>query len=148
MKKIFIILLCGVLLFGVTGCGKNKFRVGEKSTVEVVDKYVTFDLNEETLTNTSATVIFRNNREYNVNYGTLYELEIKQDGEWHKIDIEMFFNMPLLTLKSGETTELEFNWEDSHGELKAGEYRIVKSISVENDEVETFHVAAEFTISE
>ena len=71
MKKIFIILLCGVLLFGVTGCGKNKFRVGEKSTVEVVDKYVTFDLNEETLTNTSATVIFRNNSEYNVNYGTL-----------------------------------------------------------------------------
>ena len=49
MKKIFIVLISLILLLGVTGCGnKNSFDIGEKSNIEVVDKYVTFEIDDET----------------------------------------------------------------------------------------------------
>ena len=148
MKKVLIVLISLVLLFGVTGCGKNNFDIGEKSTVEVVDKYVTFEIDDETLTNESATVVFRNDSEYTVSYGTPYELEIKEDGEWHKINVELFFTMPLMSLEPGESIDLEFNWAESYGKLAKGEYRIIKSVTVESDNPESFYVAAEFTITE
>lgn len=149
MKKIFIVLISLVLLLGVTGCGnKNNFDIGEKSTVEVVDKYVTFEIDDETLTNESATVVFRNNSEYNVSYGTPYELEIKKDGKWHEINVELFFTMPLMSLKPGESIDLEFNWAESYGELAKGEYRIIKNVTVESTSPEKIYVAAEFTIAE
>ena len=149
MKKVFIVLISLILLLGVTGCGnKNDFSVGDKSTVEVVDKYVVFDLDEETLTNGSASVLLRNDSEYNVSYGTPYELEIKEDGEWHKINVELFFTMPLMSLEPGESIDLEFNWAESYGELAKGEYRIIKSVTVESTSPEKIYVAAEFTIKE
>lgn len=149
MKKLFIVLVSLILLLGVTGCGnKNNFSVGDKSTVEVVDKNVIFDLDEETLTNGSATVLFRNDSEYDVSYGTPYELEIKENGEWHKINVELFFTMPLMSLKPGESENLEFNWAESYGELAPGEYRIIKSLTVETATPEKIYVAAEFTIKE
>lgn len=148
MKKVLIVLISLALLFGVTGCGKNNFDIGEKSAVEVVDKYVTFEIDDETLTNESATVVFRNNSEYNVSYGTPYELEIKKDGEWHEINVELFFTMPLMSLEPGESIDLEYNWAESYGELAKGEYRIIKSVTVESDNPESFYVAAEFTITE
>ena len=148
MKKVFIVLISLFLLLGVTGCGKNNFDIGEKSKVEVVDKYVTFEIDDETLTNESVTVVFRNNSEYTVSYGTPYELEIKEDGEWHKINVELFFTMPLMSLEPGESIDLEFNWAESYGELAKGEYRIIKSVTVESTSPEKIYVAAEFTINE
>lgn len=149
MKKVFLVFISLILLLGVTGCGnKNDFSVGDKSTVEVVDKYVVFDLVEETLTNGSASVLLRNDSEYNVSYGTPYELEIKENGKWHKINVELFFTLPLMSLKPGESENLEFNWTESYGKLAKGEYRIIKSFTVESDIPESFYVAAEFTINE
>lgn len=149
MKKVFLVFISLILLFGITGCGnKNDFSVGDKSTVEVVDKYVVFDLDEETLTNGSASVLLRNDSEYNVSYGTPYELEIKENGEWHKINVELFFTLPLMNLKPGESENLEFNWTESYGKLAKGEYRIIKSFTVQSDIPERFYVAAEFTINE
>ena len=85
---------------------------------------------------------------YPVSYGTPYELEIKKDGEWHEINVELFFTMPLMSLKPGESKNLEFNWAESYGKLAKGEYRIIKSVTVESDNPESFYVAAEFTITE
>ena len=147
MKKLLVVLLGSILLLGVTGCGKNNFDIGEESDVEVVDKYVSFEIDKDTLTETSATVIFRNNSEYAVSYGTPYELEIKKNGKWHKINVELFFNLPLMTLNSGESTNLEFNWAESYGKLAKGEYRIIKKITVEiPNQPDSFYVASEFTI--
>lgn len=147
MKKLLVVLLGSILLLGVTGCGKNNFDIGEESDVEVVDKYVSFEIDDETLTETSTTVVFRNNSEYTVSYGTPYELEMKKNGKWHKINVSLFFNLPLMSLNSGESTNLEFNWAESYGELAKGEYRIIKKITVEiPNQPESFYVSSEFTI--
>lgn len=147
MKKLLFVLLCGLLLF--SGCGmKNSFDIGNKSSVEVLDKYVTFEFDDETITSEGGTVIFRNNSDYNVSYGTPYELEIKQDGEWHSINVELFFTMPLMSLKPGESENIEYNWAESYGELAPGEYRLIKNITVEAPTPESFYVAAEFVITE
>lgn len=148
MKKLLVILLGSILLLGVTGCSnKNGFSVGEESNVVVEDKYVSFEIDKDTLNESGATVVFRNNSEYTVSYGTPYELEIKKDGKWHEINVELFFNMPLMSLNSGESTNLEFNWAESYGELAKGEYRIIKKITVEiPNQLDSFYVSSEFTI--
>ena len=56
--------------------------------------------------------------------------------------------MPLMSLEPGESTDLEYNWAESYGELAKGEYRIIKSVTVESTSPEKIYVAAEFTINE
>ena len=75
-------------------------------------------------------------------------MEIKKDGEWHKINVELNFTLPAFVLKSKETKEWEFSWEEGYGKLATGEYRIIKSIDIEKEDgtFDTFYVSAEFTI--
>ena len=76
------------------------------------------------------------------------QMEIKQNGEWHEINVEINFTLPAFSLKSKESKEIELNWENGYGKLTSGTYRIIKEINYEKEEgnVETFNVAVEFTI--
>ena len=148
-KKVFIILLCGVLLLGLAGCGKdkNKFDIGNKSNIEITKQDVVMSIKEGTLTNMGATIILTNNSDKNFQYGMPYEIEIKKEGEWYKIDAELNFNLPAFALKAHETTELELNWEDAYGALATGTYRIIKNIGYkEEGEYKSFPVSVEFNM--
>ena len=92
-KTILTILLCGVMVLGMTGCGKqkNEFDIGNKSDIKISQNDVIMTIKEGTLTNKSATLILTNNSDKNFQYGTPYEIEIKKDGEWHKINVELNF---------------------------------------------------------
>lgn len=60
MKKTMLaILLCGVMLLGVTGCGTtNDFDIGNVSNIEINNNNdVTLSVNGETLKNTGVTLI-------------------------------------------------------------------------------------------
>lgn len=151
MKKIILsILVCGFMVLGLTGCGtsKNEFTVGKESNIEIVEKGVTLSIKENTLTTTGATLILKNDSDVDVQYGNPYEMEIKKDGEWHKINVELNFTLPAFVLKSKETKEWEFSWENGYGKLTSGDYRIIKSIDIEKEDgtFDTFYVSAEFTI--
>jgi hypothetical protein len=150
MKKIILaVLLCEIMLLGITGCGKNsKLDIGEKSNIEIAKNDVTLSIKEGSLTKVSATLILKNNSNVDIIYGNPYEIEIKKDNEWHKIDVELFFNSPAYGLASSESTEIELNWKNSYGKLSSGEYRIIKDIDVEKEDgtFESFYVSAEFTI--
>ena len=50
-------------------------------------------------------------------YGNPYEIEIKKDGEWHKINVELYFNMPVFQLSAKESKEIELDWENGYGKL-------------------------------
>ena len=150
MKKILTILLCGIMVLGMAGCGKekNKFDIGNKSNIKISQNDVTMTIKEGTLTNRSATIVLTNNSDKNFQYGNPYEIEIKKDGEWHKINIELYFDMPAFQLSAKESKEIELNWENGYGKLANGTYRIIKEIDYEYEEekYETFNVAVEFTI--
>ena len=149
-KTILTILLCGIMVLGMTGCGKskNEFDIGNKSDIKVSQNDVIMTIKDGTLTNKSATLVLTNNSDKNCQYGNPYEIEIKKDGEWHKINVELDFNLPAFHLSSKESKEVELNWENEYGKLAEGTYRIIKSIDYEYEEgkYETFNVAVEFTI--
>ena len=149
-KTLFAILVCGVMILGMTTCGKqkNEFDIGNKSDIKVSQNDVILTIKEGTLTNKSATLVLTNNSDKNFQYGNPYEIEIKKDGEWHKINVELYFNMPAFQLSSKESKEIELDWENGYGKLAKGTYRIIKGIDYEYEEgkYETFNVAVEFTI--
>lgn len=151
MKKTMLtILLCGSMVLGLTGCGKskNEFDIGNKSDIKISQNDVVMTIKEETLTNKGVTLVLTNNGDKNFQYGNPYEIEIKKDGEWHKINVELNFTLPAFGLKSKESKEIELNWEHGYGKLAEGTYRIVKGIDYEYEKgkYETFYVAIEFTI--
>lgn len=150
-KTILTILLCGVVALGMTGCrkSKNELDVGNKSNVQISQNNdVKMSIKDGTLTNTGATLVLTNNSDKNFQYGNPYEIEIKKDGKWHKINVELYFNMPVFQLSSKENKEMELDWENGYGKLAKGTYRIIKGIDYEYEEgkFETFNVAVEFTI--
>lgn len=149
-KTILAILLCGVMVLGMTGCGKqkNEFDIGNKSDIKISQNDVIMTIKEGTLTNKSATLVLTNNSDKNFQYGNPYEIEIKKDGEWHKINVELNFDMPAFPLSSKESKEIELDWGNGYGKLAKGTYRIIKGINYEYEEgkYETFNVAIEFTI--
>lgn len=144
------ILLCWSMVLGLTGCGKskNEFDIGNKSDIKISQNDVAMTIKEETLTNKGVTLVLTNNGDKNFQYGNPYEIEIKKDGEWHKINVELNFTLPAFGLKSKESKEIELNWEHGYGKLAEGTYRIVKGIDYEYEKgkYETFYVAIEFTI--
>ena len=149
-KTILTILLCWVMVLGMTGCGKqkNEFDIGNKSDIKISQNDVIMTIKEGTLTNKSATLILTNNSDKNFQYGTPYEIEIKKDGEWHKINVELNFTMPAFQLSARENREIEINWENGYGKLEKGIYRIIKGIDYEYEEgkYKPFNIAVEFTI--
>ena len=149
-KTILTILLCGVMVLGMTGCGKqkNEFDIGNKSDIKISQNDVIMTIKEGTLTNKSATLILTNNSDKNFQYGNPYEIEIKKDGEWHKINVELNFTMPAFQLSARENNEIEINWENGYGKLAKGTYRIIKGIDYEYEEgkYKSFNIAVEFTI--
>lgn len=152
MRKIlFSILISSILVLGVVGCEsrKNEFDIGNKSNIKISQNNdVILSIKDGTLTNTGATLVLTNNSDKNFQYGNPYEIEIKKDGEWHKINVELTFTVPAFQLSTKESKEIELNWENVYGKLATGTYRIVKKIDYEYEDgkYETFNVAVEFTI--
>lgn len=149
-KTILTILLCGIMVLVMAGCEKqkNEFDIGDKSNIKISKNDVIMTIKEGTLTNKSATLVLTNNSDNNFQYGNPYEIEIKKDGEWHKINAELYFNLLLFQLSAKESKEIELDWENGYGKLAKGTYRIIKEIDYEYKEgkYETFNIAVEFTI--
>ncbi len=151
MKKIlYAIILCGILIVECTGCGKakNKFIVGEESSIVITNNDVTLSIKDGTLTNKGATLVLKNDSDQDYQYGNPFEIEIKENGKWHKINVELNFTLPAFIIQSGETKEFPLSWENGYGKLASGTYRIIKNVDYqkENGNFERFHVAVEFTI--
>ncbi len=149
-KKFFTILLFGTMILSIIGCthNKNEFKVGEKSDIEVSSSKVSLSIKRDSISPYGATLVLENNDTVDYEYGAPYEIEIEQNGDWHKINIQIDFILIAYELKAGETKEIELNWENTYGKLSKGTYRIIKTISYKNEEdkYESFNIAVEFTI--
>ena len=51
-KTILTILVCGIMVLVLTGCGtnKNELDIGKESNIEIVEKGVSLTIKENTLT--------------------------------------------------------------------------------------------------
>ena len=146
-KSIKIILLAGIILGIIIYC-VLKNNNNTISDIKTTENDVSLSIKENTLTTSSATLILKNNSNTEIQYGNSYEIEIKHNKKWYKLDGEMYFTLPLFFLEPNKTVELEVNWEDGYKKLKKGTYRIIKEIKIEkeNNTFDSFYVAAEFTI--
>lgn len=149
-KMVFVILLCGVLILTMTGCvkTKNKLDIGNKSNIKTLKNDVIMTIKDGTLTNKSVTLVLINNSDKKIQYGSSYEIEIKKNDEWHKINAELNFTLQLFILESKEKNEFELNFEDGYGKLPSGTYRVIKKIDKEKEDglFDSFYVSTEFTI--
>ena len=144
------ILLLGIIVLNLTGCGSsNTFTIGDVSDMEISNNSdVSLSVKDGTLKNTSVTLILANDSDKLLRYDDVYEIEIKKDNEWHKINVELYFDMPLWEVKENSKEEIELNWEHEYGKLAKGNYRIIKEVyfEVDDNQEESFYVSAEFTI--
>lgn len=149
-KMVFVILLCGVLILTMTGCvkTKNKLDIGNKSNIKALKNDVIMTIKDGTLTNKSVTLVLINNSDKKIQYGSSYEIEIKKNDEWHKINAELNFTLQLFILESKEKNEFKLNFEDGYGKLPPGTYRVIKKIDKEKEDgvFDSFYVSTEFTI--
>lgn len=149
-KMVFVILLCGVLILTMTGCvkTKNKLDIGNKSNIKALKNDVIMTIKDGTLTNKRVTLILTNNSDKKIQYGSSYEIEIKKNDEWHKINAELNFTLQLFILESKKKNEFELNFEDGYGKLPPGTYRVIKKIDKEKEDglFDSFYVSTEFTI--
>lgn len=146
-KSIKIILLAGIIL-GIIVYFILKSNNHTLSDIKITENNVSLSIKENTLTNTGATLILKNNSNTEIQYGNSYEIEIKHNKKWYKLDGKMYFTLPLFFLEPNKTVELEENWQDGYKNLKKGTYRIIKEIKIEkeNNTFDSFYIAAEFTI--
>lgn len=149
-KMVFVILLCGVLILTMTGCvkTKNKLDIGNKSNIKALKNDVIMTIKDGTLTNKRVTLVLINNSDKKIQYGSSYEIEIKKNDEWHKINAELNFTLQLFILESKEKNEFELNFEEGYGKLPSGTYRVIKKIDKEKEDglFDSFYVSTEFTI--
>lgn len=149
MKEILLtILLCTIITIGITGCGntKNEFDVGHKSDIQISQNNISLSIKKESLKKTGVTLVLKNYSDKILKYDEIYEMEIKQDNEWYKINAELKFNAPLWEVEQNESKELELKWEHGYGKLAKGKYRIIKEVYFENELDKKFYISAEFVI--
>lgn len=151
MKKIVIlIVVCLSVSLCLTGCksSQNKIDIGNESGINISKTDVTMSIKKGTLTNKGATIVLTNESDKDYEYGSPYEIEVKKNGKWHKINAELDFDLPAFILKAGEKVELELDWENGYGSLPKGTYRIIKDMDYEyeNEKYNSFNIAVEFNI--
>ena len=151
-KTILTILLCGVMVLGITGCGSNK-KVEEKfSPTEITG--ISMAIKEGTLTEKGVTVIIKDtNGKGTYVYGTEFRIDKKENNNWIKpkeIGNNCGFTEVAYYVDDDGFLEFEQNWECMYGKLEKGTYRLVKNTFLESDtsitEDEIKYFSVEFTI--
>ena len=151
-KTILTILLCGVMMLGMTGCGSNK-KVEEKFNPTEIDG-ISMAIKEGTLTEKGVTVIIKDtNGKGTYFYGTEFRIDKKENDNWIKpkeTGNNCGFNSIAYYVDDDGFLEFEQNWECMYGELETGNYRLVKSTALSKDtpitEDEIKYFSIEFTI--
>ena len=149
MRKVFLMLLFGIAIIGLTGCVKEKNGFvldGKSNKIISTDKNVELSIKEDSLTSRGVTLILTNNTNKLLHYDEEYVIEIKDNDDWYVIDNDFFVNNPLWDVEKNSKKEIELNWKSSYGKLKKGKYRIIKKVFFEDESESYFYISVEFSI--
>lgn len=142
-SKILSVMIVGISLILFTGCGQ---KLGEEFTQEVNTlEGAEITVDESMVTSIGITYMISNQSDQDLNYGQDYGLQKEKDGKWYQVEPRnpVAVTLELLWLPAGNTDTLEISWETSYGTLSSGHYRIVKSVS---DNENSYYLAGEFDI--
>lgn len=108
---------------------------------------VMMNIKEDTLTNVGAIVIITDYSYKDYIYDEAYAIEKKENGKWIELDIigDYAFLSKIYKINANRKLEFSHNWFNMYGELKTGEYRLVKAV-FSNEGVRKF-ISVEFKIN-
>ena len=129
-KKIIILcLLLALIIIGVVFFNK------EKSNLKIYQgNDITLSIKENTLTNTSATIIITDNSNKKHTYGNNFIIEKKIKNTWYKLVAqETWWELVGYEVDENNKLELTQNWDGIYGKLKKGTYRLLKKVGSTNE---------------
>ena len=117
---------------------------------------IDIQIKEGSLENTEATLLIRNNTDFNILFGETFWVEKYNysNNSFEKMGNttgkECAFNLPAYKVNLDETFELKQNWSCMNGELEKGTYRLVKDVYFDVDrpieENNKYNIWVEFEI--
>ena len=143
-KRILIIGGIVVIFIGIVIASilNDKYLVKESQIT--IDEDITMEINKDTLTNISATIMITDTNKKENTYNDNFLIEKYEEGKWwviKKSNKNITTTLPAYTVGEDNTLTMDLNWLDEYGTLDSGKYRIAKEIS--NGK----YVTAEFTIT-
>lgn len=145
MKRIIAFVLSILLLVGLTACNQNVGRhadgiiKADKATIEIGKTHTTFEGMEINIVNaiwndkeTKLDVNWINKTGYDVVYGSSYDIERENNGEWSScVSIEnLAFNSVGYELKAGATQNKTYALTDIFDISQNGKYRFTSDCFV------------------
>lgn len=93
-----------------------------------------------------STITLHNKTDENYTYGEPYFIEVQKNDFWYKLRPKNELNFILIgyILKPDESKEIDIDWSYGYGKLPKGDYRIIKSVFSDNNEI---YISGEFTIN-
>lgn len=109
----------------------DAIAINERSTSEHLSEIpsVSMQIKEGTLTNSGVTIVITDLGKNQYSYGEEFQVEKKEEGEWVPLEVihkNACFNDIAYHVDVRGKLELELDWSYRYGELKKGEYRILK----------------------
>lgn len=145
-KKILMILTVIVILILIMGLSviclmsKNLNYISNNGIEISTNNYnnfnrmpenVTIEIDENTITTTSVSIIITDNNENPYVWGVNFRMQKKVDGEWYDLkyitDTVAFIEIACRVNTNNQLNQ-KINWAKYYGELSKGVYRVVKPI--------------------
>lgn len=124
-------------------------KIDNLSKEDNILKNIKTEIKKDSLSKTGATIIITDYNNYNI-YGSDYRIDKKIDNNWQELAVIIKGNYAWNSIgySKDKNNKLTFNinWENLYGELKPGEYRIVKSLYDQKNK-ENHHITVEFEIN-
>lgn len=108
---------------------------------------VSISIKEGTLTKDGTIIIITDMNDYPYDYGNNFNIQELKNGKWHDIqenDTYFSSNDFNYKIKENRQAEIQLNWKDRYGELKAGHYKL--NLIVSQSDYSKAIVSKEFDI--
>ncbi len=109
-------------------------KVYDVININVKVGYVTLEVEEDSLTPTSATFIIKNDSGYVYCYGEDYRIEQYENNQWSELEGSLYWNDIAYILNINESKEINIDFTVGYKKLSSGKYRLVKTVFKETNE--------------
>lgn len=123
----------------------ESYKDTEEKNIQNKYSKISLSIKKNTLTKTGATIIISDISEQENTYAEWFRIDKKTNGFWEElkhIDDNYEFNDIGLIVGENHQLEMSTDWSKLYGELKTGEYRLVKDL-YDNEHI---YLSVEFTI--